>query len=346
MPKTMKAAVCVGRETIVIQDVPVPKPKAGQALIAVKATGLCGSDVDGYTGNHPMIKWPIILGHECSGLVAELGPGVTGWKQGDAVAVEPFFTCKKCPACIRGQYNLCVDLKITGHQVPGSMAEYVIAEAGFLHRIPAGLSFAEAAIAEPASGSLHAVERCHLRLGDFVAIIGCGTIGVLAMQHALNKGAQVLIADPEDFKLKVAKKLGVHYTLNPKREDLAARVKELTGGIGADCVIEAVGEPETLAQTVGLVRRGGTILLIGWSGNAADAFNLTSVTLDELTVLGTLGFCHDFPVALRLMSQGQVKIKPILSHRLPLDRVEEGIRMLDRRAKGVWKIAITDEPAE
>ena len=343
--KTMRAAVCVDREKIVMQDVPIPKPKPGEVLVAVKATGLCGSDVDGYTGNHPMIKWPIILGHECSGLVAELGPGVEGWKLGDAVAIEPFFTCKTCPACRCSKYNLCVDLKITGHQVPGSMAEYVIAEAGFLHRIPAGLSFAEAAIAEPASGSLHAVERCNLRLGDFVVIIGCGTIGVLAMQHALNKGAQVLIADPEDFKLKVAKKLGAHHTLNPKREDLEARVKELSGGVGADCVIEAVGEPETLAETIGLVKRGGTILLIGWSGNATDAFNLTSVTLDELTVLGTLGFCHDFPVALKLMSQGKVRIKPILSHRLPLDRVEEGIRMLDSRAKGVWKIAITEEEA-
>jgi L-iditol 2-dehydrogenase len=341
--RMMKAAVCVDRERIVIQDVPVPKPKRGEALVEVKATGLCGSDVDGYTGNHPMIQWPIILGHECSGVVAELGPGVEGWEPGDPVAVEPFFTCKKCPACIRSKYNLCVDLKITGHQVPGSMAEYVIAEACFLHRKPENIPFAEAAIAEPASGSLHAVERCNLRLGDFVAIIGCGTIGVLAMQHALNKGARVLIADLEDFKLKVARKLGVHYTLNPRREDLKARVRELTGGVGADCVVEAVGEPETLAETVGLVKRGGTIMLIGWSGNLTDPFNLTSVTLDELTVLGTLGFCHDFPVALRLMSMGKVKIKPIISHRLPLERVEEGIHMLDSRAKGVWKIAITDE---
>ena len=92
-------------------------------LVEVKATGLCGSDVDGYTGHHPMIKWPIILGHECSGVVAELGPGVEEWQVGDPVAVEPFFTCKTCPACLKGHYNLCIDLKITGHQVPGSLAE-------------------------------------------------------------------------------------------------------------------------------------------------------------------------------------------------------------------------------
>ncbi len=342
---TMKAAVCKDKETIVIEDVPVPEPGEGEVLVEVKATGLCGSDVDGYTGHHPMIQWPIILGHECSGLVAKLGPGVEGWTVGDAVVVEPFFTCKKCPACLRGQYNLCIDLKITGHQVPGSLADYVIAESFFLHRKPENLPFAEAAIAEPVSGSLHAVERTGMRLGDFVVILGCGTIGVLAMQHALNKGAEVLSVDLEDFKLDVARQLGVHHTLNPGRDDVKAHVQELTGGIGADVVIEAVGLPETLAATTGLVRRGGTIMLIGWSGNETDPFDLTTVTLDELTVLGTLGFAWDHKTALKLMSMGKVKVGPIISHHLPLERVEEGIRMLMNKEDECWKIAITDEKA-
>jgi L-iditol 2-dehydrogenase len=339
----MKAAVCEARETIVIKQVPRPTPGAGEVLVRVKATGLCGSDVDGYTGHHPMIKWPIILGHECSGVIAELGPGVTGWAVGDEVAVEPFFTCKRCPACQSGRYNLCADLRITGHQVAGSLAEYVIAEACFVHRKPPNVPFEEAAIAEPVSGSLHAVERCNLRVGDLVVIIGCGTIGSLAMQHALNKGAEVVVADIQDFKLEVAKSLGATHVINPVTTDLKARMMELTDGIGADCVIEAVGHPDTLASTVGMVKRGGTVMLIGWSGNETDPYNLTSVTLDELTVLGTLGFCRDFPVALRLMSRGKVKVAPIISHRLPLERVEEGIRMLRDRVGRTWKIVITDE---
>ena len=337
---TMKAAVCKAKETIVIEDVPRPEPKEDEVLVEVKATGLCGSDVDGYTGHHPMIQWPIILGHECSGLVAELGPGVTGWKVGDEVVIEPFFNCKTCPACLRGQYNLCVDLKITGHQVPGSLADYVIADPFFLHPKPANLPFDEAAIAEPVSGSLHAVERAAPRLGDFVVVIGCGTIDVLAMQHCLNKGAEVLVAEPEAFKREVATQLGVHHTLDPKAEDLKAKVQELTGGIGADVVVEAVGLPETLASTVTLVRRGGTVMLIGWSGNTTDPIDLTSVTLDELTVLGTLGFAWDHKTALKLMSLGKVKVGPIISHHLPLERVEEGITMLHEHAPGVWKIAI------
>ena len=342
---TMRAAVCTDRETIEMRDVPVPEPKEGEVLVQVKATGLCGSDVDGYTGHHPMIQWPIILGHECSGLVAKVGPGAEKWHEGDAVVVEPFFTCKTCPACLEGKYNLCIDLKITGHQVPGSLAEYVIAESFFLHRKPDNVPFAEAAIAEPVSGSLHAVERTGMRLGDFVVIIGCGTIGVLAMQHALNKGAEVMVVEPVGFKRETATSLGVHHTVDPTQEDVQERVLALTDGIKADVVIEACGLPETLAQTVGLVRRGGTIMLIGWSGNTTDPFDLTAVTLDELTVLGTLGFAWDHHTALKLMSMGKVKVGPILSHHLPLERVEDGIKMLHEHAEGVWKIAIDQYPA-
>jgi L-iditol 2-dehydrogenase len=341
MAKQMKAAICVGREKIEVREIPVPTPAAGEVLVKVRATGLCGSDVDGFTGHHPMIRWPIILGHEASGTIAACGPGVARWRIGDPVAIEPFFTCKVCPACLRGQYNLCVGLKITGHQVPGTMAEYVIAEQGFVHRKPESLSFEEAAIAEPASGSLHAVERCGLRLGDFVVVIGCGTIGSLAMQHCLNKGTEVLVADPDEHKLAVARGLGAHHAVDPSRQELAQAVRELTGGIGADCVIEAVGLPETLASTTRLVRRGGTIMLIGWSGEKADPIDLTAVTLDELTLRGTLGFCNDFPVALRLMSSGKIKIAPIISHRLPFTDAEKAIRMLERREPGVWKIVLT-----
>ena len=345
MAKMMKAAVCVATERIEVREIPVPEPAPSEVLVRVKATGLCGSDVDGFTGHHPMIRPPIILGHEASGVIAATGEAVTRWKPGDEVAIEPFFTCKVCPACRSGRYNLCVDLKITGHQVPGTMAEYVLAEEGFVHLKPPNLSFEEAAIAEPASGSLHAVERCSPRLGDFVAILGCGTIGSLAMQHCLNKGAVVLVSDPDPHKLEVARGLGAQHVVDPRTSDVTAKVRELTGGIGADRVIEAVGIQETLGLTTRLARRGGTIVLIGWSGEKMDALDLTGVTLDELSVLGTLGFCNDFPVALRLMSSGKLKVAPIISHRIPFTQAERAIRMLESREPGVWKIVLTYDSA-
>jgi len=341
MKKKMKAALCPRPGEMVITEVDVPEPKEGEVLVEVRATGLCGSDVDGFLGRHPMIGYPIIMGHECSGVIAAVGKNARGVHKGDAVVVEPFFTCKSCPSCLRGKYNLCKDLRIIGHQIPGSLAEYVLAEARFAHPKPENLSFEEGAIAEPLSGSLHAVKRAGIGVGDFTVIIGCGTIGSFSLQHAKNAGAEVLIADVQDFKLSRARKLGADHVLNVNREDLKAKVDELTGGLGADKVIEAVGLPETLVQTTKLVRRGGTIMLIGWSGNKTDQFDLTSVTLDELTVLGTLGFCWDFPAALNLAGRGKVDLKSIISHKFPLEKTREAIELFQSGKDNAWKIIIT-----
>ena len=336
----MKAAVCVEPQRIEIQDVEAPEPKEFQVQVQVKATGLCGSDVDGYLDRHPMIGYPIILGHECSGVISAVGPGVTDVSVGDEVVVEPFFTCKACPACKQGRYNLCKNLLIIGHQVNGSMAEYCLAEAQFVHPKPKNISFGEAAIAEPLSGALHAVERCNLRAGDVVVVIGCGTIGSFALQHARNKAARVLACDIKDAKVRLANKLGATWAINRNLADLKDKVMEVTDGIGADCVIEAVGLPETLAETVGLVRRGGTIMLIGWSGNETDPFDLTSVTLDELTVLGTLGFCWDFQRTLPLAEAGLVDLKSIITHHFPLDDVEKAIKMMHAGEEDMGKAII------
>jgi len=336
----MKAAVCVEPQKIEIKDVDVPQPKEYEVLVQVKATGLCGSDVDGYLNRHPMIGYPIILGHECSGIISEVGPGVENVSVGDEVIVEPFFTCKKCAACKQGRYNLCKDLLIIGHQINGSMADYCLAEAGFVHPKPANISWGEAAIAEPLSGALHAVERCNLHAGDIVVIIGCGTIGSFALQHARNKAARVLACDVKDSKVRLANVLGATWAINRSLVDLKDKVMEITGGVGADCVIEAVGLPETLAETVGLVRRGGTIMLIGWSGNEADAFDLTSVTLDELTVLGTLGFCWDFQRTIALAEMGLVDLKSVITHHFPLEDVEKAIKMMHDGKDDVGKVII------
>jgi len=341
MESTMKAAVLKDLETIAIEDVPVPEPKDGEVLVEVRASALCGSDLAGYTGQHSMIKWPIILGHEASGVVAKCGRGADNWSPGDPVTIEPLFTCKKCHACRTGKYHLCSSLKFAGHQMHGTFAKYVIAESGFLHRKPENVSFREAVLTEPAASPLHAIERCDIRLGDFVVIIGSGVTGLFALQYALSKGAEVLISDPEEFKLKIAGDFGANYILNPGKLDLRKRVMALTGGMGADCVVEAVGISETLASTVSLVKRGGTILLIGYSEKESEPFDLSTVTLAELTVLGMLAYFNDFPAALKLMSLGRLKAGPIITHRLPLESVEEGIKMMKRKEQGIIKIVIT-----
>jgi L-iditol 2-dehydrogenase len=342
MKTTMKAAVLKDRETIVLDEVPVPEPKRGEVLINVKASAICGSDVKGYFGQHSMIKWPVILGHEASGTIAKCGPGVDEWKVGDPVAVEPIFTCKKCHACRSGKYHLCANLTFAGHQVPGSFAEYFTAETEFVHRKPDNVPFEEAALTEPASSPLHAVERGNIKLGDFVVVIGSGVTGLFALQYVLLKGAEVMVCDPADFKLKIAKSLGASHTLNPHNEDLLERVMELTGGIGADCVIEAAGTSETLASTVSLVKKGGSVVLVGYTEKESEPFDLSTVTLAELTVFGSLAYWHDFPVARKLMSRGKVTDRPVITHGMPLEGVEEGIKMMKRKEEGLVKIVVTN----
>jgi len=336
----MIAAICTRPGKIVIKNVPVPKPKDNEVLVKVKAAGICGSDVDGYLGRHPMIGYPIILGHECSGVITAAGKKVSRKRIGEAVIVEPFALCHKCVFCRQGKYNLCNDLKIIGHQIPGAFAEYVVIESRFAHRKPANLSFEEAAVMEPATGSMHAVKRCGLRKGNFVVILGCGTIGSFALQHCKNAGAKILVSEIEGFKLKAARKLGASYTVNPKKEDLRKKVMKLTNGVGADCVIEAVGSQQTLDQTVPLVKKGGTIMLIGWTGAKQDKFDLTNVTFNELKVLGTLGFCNDHATAIKLVAQGKINIKKIITHRFSLPEVEKGIKMLHSRRDHIWKAVV------
>jgi len=342
---TMLAAVCPERGRIVMEEVARPEPGPDEPIVCVRSTGLCGSDLDGYHGKHPMIPYPAILGHECSGVVAAVGADVTTFKEGDEVVVEPFFICGKCAACLTGKYNLCVDLLIIGHQIPGSLAEYVKSQARFLHRKPANVSFDEAAIAEPLAGSLHAVKRAGVGIGDFVVIIGCGTIGSLALQHVLNAGAEALACDVKKTRIELAEKLGATHTLQRNGDDLEAIVKELTKGVGADVVIEAVGTQETIAESIHLARRGGTVILIGWTGEKADPVDMTAVTLDELTVLGTLGFCWDHKTALRLLERGQVDIASLITHRMGLEETEQGLKMMELGDESVGKIIVrSSEP--
>jgi 2-desacetyl-2-hydroxyethyl bacteriochlorophyllide A dehydrogenase len=337
----MMAAVCHKPCDITIEQVQKPEPGNGQAVIKVMATGVCGSDVDGYLGTHPWIGHPIILGHECSGVVDSVGAGVTKVKPGERVVCEPFFVCGKCRNCRRGRYNMCRDIIVIGHQVPGSFAEYVLMDERFLHPMPKGLSFEVGALAEPISGALHGVGRCNLKIGELAVVIGCGTIGYFLTQHAANSGARVLVSEPDARKRKAALAVGALWAIDPKSESLADKVDELTDGMGADCVLEAVGVPETIRQTVSLTRKGGTILLMGWTGNEADAFDCTTMTLDEMTVLGTMGFAWDFPVTLDLLARGKVDVERIISHRFPLEKAVEALETLHEKRGSAWKVMLT-----
>jgi L-iditol 2-dehydrogenase len=323
----MRAVVLTAPESLELKEVPVSEPQFGQALVKVKSTAVCRSDVSGYLGHHPMIDPPRIMGHECSGVLEKLGPGVEHWSIGDEVIVETFFySCGRCPGCRSGRYNVCNDVKVIGHNVDGSFAEYALVNASFIYEKPEEVSFDEAALTEPLSVGVHAVRRCGIGVGDFVVILGAGAIGLMVLQVAKASGAEVLIADLVDSKLELARKLGADHTVNASRQDTVEAVSEATDGEMAPYVLEAVGRPETIRQMVDLACSGGTLMPIGFTGNDLDEINLSRITLSEMDLLGILGFCRDFPTSINLMKRNLVDMKSLISGHYSLDEVEDAIK--------------------
>jgi len=330
----MKAAVCEEPRKITLRDVKVPAPGPGEVLVKVKASGICKSDVKGYLGTHPGVIYPMILGHEFSGEVAALGEGVESayggapLQVGDAVIVEPLFPCGECAACLAGDYNLCYGLTMAGHQTPGSFAEYAIAKAALLYPKDRSLSFDEAALIEPLAVAVHAVKRAGISIGDMVIVIGAGTIGLLTIQVAKKAGAMVIATDISSDKLHLAADLGADYVVNADTSDPHELVMAMTKGRGADVVIECAGTPQTLMQMADLVRKGGTITMIGWTGNESDRIPLTKITRYEINLLGSIIYCRDFPTAIELAVSREVNLNSIISHEFELSEVGEALEEL------------------
>jgi threonine dehydrogenase-like Zn-dependent dehydrogenase len=336
----MDAAVCSRPMEIEVKRVPRPKPKGNEALIEIRAAAVCRSDISGYLGKHPLVTYPNILGHECSGVVAEVGPDVKGLEIGQEVAVETFFElCGRCPGCRRGQYNTCKSPKIIGHNVPGAFAEYMLANASFLHPKPSNASFEEAALVEPLSVAVHAVKRCGIGIGETVAIIGAGAIGLLTLQVSKLAGAVVSVMDVVQSKLAMAKNFGADLVVDASSRDAIAEMLDATVGEGYDYVIEAVGSPQTLRETTELARPGGTIMCIGFTGRDVDEISLGKITLQEMKLLGILGFCRDYPTSIDLISRKRVQLKPLITHTFSLKETEKAIRfVIDRPAEVIRAI--------
>jgi L-iditol 2-dehydrogenase len=296
-------------------------------LIQVKASAVCGSDIKAYQGKHPLIRPPIILGHEFSGVIVGKGSQVEGFRIGERVVVEPSSVCGQCYFCQRMEYSLCENLRQLGHQLPGSFAEYTVAKARFTYLLPNGTSFERAALAQPLAISIHALHRAGIRKGQTVAILGMGAIGLLLLQVALQKGARVLVSDLVDSKLEKAKTLGAHLAINGTSPEIVSQVKAGTHGMGADLVIEAAGSSTTIRQAFSVVRRGGTILLLGLTGHEREEVPLERVTLDELNVLGTMRYAMgDFPKAIEMIHQNGIDLDTLILRRFALSEIPEVFR--------------------
>lgn len=247
-------------------EAPERAPGEGEAGLAVDFIGYCGSDLNSYRGLNPLVSFPRVPGHEISARVAALGPGVDGLAVGQRVTVYPYFNCGTCRACRIGRANACLNNQTMGVQREGALVERVCLPVGKIVPLE-GVSARDAALVEPLSVGFHAVRRGAATSGETVVVLGSGVIGLGATLGALHAGARVIAVDLSAQKLEVARKLGAAHGIDASKEDVAARVAELTGGEGAELVIEAVGTERTFRQSIDLAAQCGRVVYVGYAKN-------------------------------------------------------------------------------
>lgn len=316
-------------------EVPKPKIAADEVLIEVKAAAICGSDLGiyDYTPAYSKMRLPVVMGHEFSGKIAELGSQVKGYEVGDRVLAESVKACGVCIYCRSGHENLCDASTLFGIHVDGGMAEYVAVPHRLLHRLPGELSFEEGALIEPLSNALHFVKDCTtIRLGDLAVVHGCGPIGIFSAQLFCLAGAEVILTgvnvDTERFK--IASGLGLQI-VNVDQEDLTKLVSHRTGGRGADIAFVATGAPPAVAQATQIVKKRGQVTIIGIFGHPVEV-PMTQVVRREITFNGAYDAKpENFDQSIRLAQSGAVKVKELITHRLPLEKAGEAFEAAKSR---------------
>ena len=325
-----------GPGNLELREAPVPKPMPGQAVIRVEACGICGSDlhIRNWDTQLPM-KPPVIIGHEFSGEIVELGEGVESWQLGDAVTCEPTYeACGVCLHCQEGFYNLCPSRRVLGFWANGAFAEYVAVPASRLHRLPPGLSFEEGAMSEPLACSVHAVcELTRIDPGDLVLLSGPGAIGLFCLQLARLAGGRVVVAgtSADRQRMKVAGSLGADRLVDVQKEDLKEAVAGLSGGLGADVVLECSGSEAAANTGIELVRKRGRYTQVGLFGRPIK-IDFEKIAYKEIQVTGSLA--QRWPAwrrTMQLVGEGQVSLKPVATDVMPLSRWSEAFAKLERK---------------
>ncbi|HJQ66622.1 MAG TPA: zinc-binding dehydrogenase [Gemmatimonadales bacterium] len=338
----MKAAVFHGNGTdLKIEDWPLPEPRAGEVVIRVAACGLCHTDLHYLDHGVSTFKTPpIVLGHEAAGTIARIGAEVSGVAEGDRVLAPSVWSCGRCRFCREGRENLCINLVMPGNHTDGAFAEFLAVPAKELVPLPPTIPLERACIiADAVSTPYHAVKRRgHVRAGDTVAVVGCGGVGLNVVQCAAVAGATVVAVDLNDARLELAQRLGARYAINAATtERVDKQVRTLTSG-GVDVAFEVVGNPKTIDLAFNLIRKGGRLVVIGFSHEMVS-INAGKLMFYELELVGSLGCgAGEYPEIVALVESGRLTLDPIVSGTFPLERINEGFDRL-RRGEGVrWVV--------
>jgi 6-hydroxycyclohex-1-ene-1-carbonyl-CoA dehydrogenase len=325
----------------VLAEVGAPHPGAGEVLVRVAACGICHTDLHYVDHGVKTFKTPVILGHEVSGTVAELGAGVTRFREGERVLLPAVFTCGTCRMCRSGRENICEQMKMLGNHVDGAYAEYVLAPSKDCFPLPPEIPLAEAClIGDAMSTPYHAVKhRAQVRLGETVAVFGCGGVGINAVQFASLAGGHVIAVDIDDRKLELAKTFGARDVLNARGvERVDKELKKRTGG-GVDVAMEVIGKPETIRNAYESLRPGGRLCQVGYTAEPVT-LAFSKMMFYELQVIGSLG-CRpsDYPELIELVRSKRVQLEALVTGRYPLEKIFDGLDAL-RRGEGLRGIVV------
>ncbi|MCH7883671.1 MAG: zinc-binding dehydrogenase [Planctomycetes bacterium] len=328
----MKAVVFHGKQKgLKVEDIRKPAPGADQALVKVAACGVCHTDLHYIEHGVPTFKPPpIVLGHEASGTIEEVGENVSRVSKGDRVLIPAVLTCGKCSACRLGRENICADMTMLGNHFDGAYAEYVAVPAKDLLHLPESIPLEEASIiADALSTPYHAVKnRARVQPGDTVAVFGCGGVGINAVQLATAAGGYVIAVDINERKLDWAVEFGAAKTINASKvERVDKEIKKLTGG-GADIAIEVIGNPKTIVQALESVRVGGRLCIVGYTQEAISII-AGKIMFKELEIIGSLG-CRpvDYIPLIRMIEQGLIDLKKLVTHRFSLDQLDKAFDVM------------------
>jgi len=341
----MKAAYLYGIRDLRVEE--ADRPALGgqdEVLIRVLAVGVCGSDCHFYErgriGKY-VVKKPLILGHEASGEVVEVGSAVKHLKPGDQVAIEPGVPCRRCRFCKSGRYNLCAEEVVFMGTPPwdGAFREYVSWPADFVFRLPEGVSAEQAALVEPLAVGMQAVRRGSVGVGDSVAVLGCGPIGLVSLQCAAGAGATRLLAtDVIPFRLEAARRLGAQ-AFDASAADSVNAVRDATGG-GPDVVIETAGTVQTIQQSFRMVRPGGVVVLVGMPPEDEFAAPVLDIIMREYDVRGVFRYVNCFPPALALLAAGRIDTDLLITHRFPLEQAQAAIEFTLEHKETAIKVLV------
>jgi len=324
----------------------VPTPVEDQILVKVSYCGVCGTDYDLFSGESSFVKnrqatFPIRLGHEWSGVVAQVGPQVKDLKVGDRVVGDNYVSCGVCEACKAGDYNNCTGRNHVGTIDPcwpGAYAEYYLAPERHVYRLADHVSLQDASLCEPLSVAYGGIKKMHITDQTVVAVIGTGPIALSAAALALNRGGKVYVIGRNDFKLEIAQRLGIHGTINCSRCDVAEALKEMTGGCLADCILECSGNPDMVGAVIRIAAQKAVAALIGFYNVNPQQVDFSTMVSKEMTMIGIMGEYGNLEAVSKILAENDLKLSKIVTSVVPFE--ECGIALAPENPRRVVKTIV------